>query len=316
LETPDGDILDPSNAATVGATFGVGNRMSYFRFTLPLPLAGKPAQDGTWYVLLDLEDLKGAIGNRLEGTQTSLGRLGRGIRYNVSVQSFSNLRMTAGVTQDSLEPGANLRIRAGLTEYGVPVDHRAIVRAAIERPDATLTTVQLAEIDAGVFEAIAPSALPGVYRIQVLAQGVTMRGLPFTRDQSLTAATVPGGNVPFATTDPSQGRDAKLLCELINCLLEPGALGRLLEEHHVDSKLIWACLEHWCRQVQGGLSDEEAREREGTTAAPAPAVTEGAAAMAQLMPLLEAALRRAQATQVTAVDLGKPAPRPSRRKES
>jgi hypothetical protein len=306
VETPAGDILDPSNAASVGATFGVGTRMSYFRYTLPLPLAGKSAQDGTWYALLDLGETKG-IGSRLEGSQASLvGHLAGGLRYNLSAHAFSNLRLSARVLQSGFEPGAGLSIRAGLSEYGVPVDHRAILRATIERPDATQTTVQLAETDPGVFEADAPAALPGVYRISLLAKGVTMRGLPFTREQSLTAATVLGGNGPFPTTDPSQGRGARLLCELIECFLEPGVLGRLLEEKQVNPKLLMACLEHWCREAQGGLTDEEARQREGTASTPAPA-GELPSGLAQWMPILEAALQRGQPMVTPASEQTRPA---------
>ena len=43
------------------------------------------------------------------------------------VHSYSNLRMRARLTQSSFEPGASLDLRAVLTEYGLPVNRRAMV---------------------------------------------------------------------------------------------------------------------------------------------------------------------------------------------
>src|SRR5205085_706152 len=60
-------------------------------------------------------------------------------------------------------------------------------------------------------------------------------------------------------------------CELLECLLRPEALGRFLAEHHVDPNMIRECLERWCKARLGGLSEEEIREREGTSSAPQPA---------------------------------------------
>ena len=93
--------------------------------------------------------------------------------------------MRAGLSQDSLQPGATLTVRAALTEYGVPIDHRATMGATLERPDGSRATIAIPQIEAGIFEASTKASMQGVYRFHVVASGATMRGLPFTRDQPL-----------------------------------------------------------------------------------------------------------------------------------
>lgn len=101
--------------------------------------------------------------------------------------------------QTSFEPGATLTLRVKLTEYDQPVDHRASVAAELRRPDATTTTLSLTEVEPGVFETSIVAMMAGVYRFRALAAGVTMRGLSFTREQTLTGAVFPGGDQPSPT---------------------------------------------------------------------------------------------------------------------
>ena len=96
--------------------------------------------------------------------------------------------MTAAVTQDAYEPGSTLTLRATLNEYNLPVEKRARVRANLEYPDHTHGVLSLAEIQPGVFETAMVANMPGIYRFNVLAEGVTYQGVPFTREQVLNAA--------------------------------------------------------------------------------------------------------------------------------
>lgn len=318
IETPAGDVMDPPGAGAVGATYGIGTNMSYYRFTLPLPLTGQPAQAGTWHALLELNDkIYDRVGSRLEGSLSSWSsRLAHGVRYNLSAQSFSNLRMDARLYQGSLEPGATMTLRATLTEYGIPVAHRASVRAEIERPDNSPAAIGLAEVDPGIFEGSAHASMPGVYRFRVLASGATMRGLPFTREQILTGSAVPGGDTPFPTT-PSSGRDgAREVCDLLECLLAPEALGGLLLEHHVEPKLVQACVERWCKERLSGPSDEELRAREGTSVATVRSIAGVATSTTDFIPLLGELVRRALPGPVPRVEVIPPAQRPTRRRQA
>jgi hypothetical protein len=310
IETPAGDLMDPARAQSLGATFGGGDNLSYYRFTLPLPLGSSSAAAGTWYALLELDEKSFSVAGRNQIAAGSWpGRAAHGIRYNLSAHSFSNLRMNARVYQDSNQPGAHLTLRAILTEYGVPVEQRATVITEVERPDGTRATSGLAEIEPGVFETHLQASFPGVYRFQVLARGATMRGLPFTREQMLTAATVPGGDNPGASG--SSSGDDRRLCELLSCLLGPERLGRLLMEQHVDPAAIQECIDEWCSRKP---SQDELRVREGTAAISPPSVGGGFSVTKELVAVLAQAVTRHQAEMAAPDDIAVRLPAPRRRK--
>ncbi len=107
LETPDGHIIRPGNAAAAGATFEVGHKMSFYRFSLPLLANGKKAGAGTWNAILGTEE-RGQF-------DKATGRKGQ-LRYSLSVHAHSNLRFTARINQTSLEPGGALTIVVSLIE--------------------------------------------------------------------------------------------------------------------------------------------------------------------------------------------------------
>jgi len=114
IETPAGDLMDPAQATALGHTFAVGANMSYYRFTLPLPVGGALAQTGTWYAVLDVDDKLferyAHAGDQSLGTWSA--RMAHGVRYSVNVQALSNLKMEAQLTQSSLDLGATMTLRA------------------------------------------------------------------------------------------------------------------------------------------------------------------------------------------------------------
>jgi hypothetical protein len=177
------------------------------------------------------------------------------------VQSYSNLRMEARLSQSGMVPGADLFVGATLSEYGIPVAHRASVRADVERPDGVTSSLTLGEVQDGVFEGTVAAPIEGVYRFHMLATGTTMRGLPFTRDRLLTGAVFIGGNNPWPMSDPS--KDDRL-CELLECLLERGALDGFLEKFSIDADTLRRCFAAWCRGRREP-SEAELRELEGTS---------------------------------------------------
>jgi Common central domain of tyrosinase/von Willebrand factor type A domain len=265
IETPAGDLMGPAEAVALGATFALGTNMSYYRYTLPLPLAGKPAWDGTWYVVLDVD--RKYFERYAHDDKQSAGswsaRTGHGVRYSVNIHALSNLKMEARVSQSGFDLGATITVRATLSEYGIPVDHRASVTVDMQRPDGTGATVPLTEVEAGVFEAGTVATMQGVYRFHVVATGLTMRGVPFRREQLLSGAAVSGGDNPAPKSDPSSQANNEALCRLLECLLRPEALGRLLAEHHIDPGVVQKCVEVWCRTLATSASEEELHRREG-----------------------------------------------------
>jgi hypothetical protein len=261
VETPDGKVMTPADAAAAGAIFRAAPRMQYYRFNLPLALAGAPHQVGRWHALLALDPRIGKGGSdRLAVHAVSPGSAGA--RYSVSTHAFSNLRMRAHIAQSSMEPGARLTVGSVLTEYGVPVNHRAIVRTLVERPDGTTTTLQLSEVEPGTFTGDTLTSVAGVYRLAVRATGATMRGQPFTREQLLSAVVVAGASTP-PVSNPTRDDDTRALCELVTCLLTPDELGRWLHAQGIDTDRLRRCIELWCKRRLAQPSESELAAREG-----------------------------------------------------
>lgn len=262
VETPDGDVMDPAAAASIGATFEANNDLSFYRFTLPSALAGKGAHAGTWHAVLEIDPKYAQRLTHVEGSTTGWGRkLAHGVRYCFTAQARSNLTMDAKLTQSGNSPGATLKVNAYLSEYGIPVDHRASIFAEVDRPDGTRFFLSLAETEAGVFAADHVTTVEGVYRHRLIAKGITLRGVPFTRERLITGAVLVGGDSPPQTSDPAPGHND--LCELLSCLLEHGTLDSLLERNKIDPAGFRRCLDHVCGE-RGKLSQAELSEREGT----------------------------------------------------
>jgi hypothetical protein len=265
IETPAGDVMDPAQAAALGAVFAFGTNMSYYRFTLPLPVGGRPARAGTWHVLLEVNsDLFERLAHQKDGSVGAWSaRMAHGVRYSVNAHALSDLKMQTQLSQTSLEPGATITVGATLTEYGIPVEHRAMVTAELHRPDGTRTALVLAESGPGVFQASVAAPVQGVYRFRVRASGNTMRGVPFTREQLVSGAVVPGGDNPFPKSGPSTRAQDEALCGLFECLLKSDALGRWLAEQHIDPASLQKCVEAWCKARLAPPTAEELRQREG-----------------------------------------------------
>jgi hypothetical protein len=229
VETPDGKVIDPGNAAGFGTSFDTGPNVRTARFNLPVAFQAHKVQAGTWYALLDVdrELLKKVLGDDRANQPALVGLRSKGAKYCLSVHSFSNLRMSAGVSQSGFVPGSTLFLRAALTEYGVPVDHRAAVTADLEYPDGTHTSVKLAENGPGVFGAALVGTQAGIYRFRVVAEGGTFRGVAFTREQLVNAAVWPGGDRP----DQPVGNGGSCDCsKLFGCLAGEKVFSREFQE--------------------------------------------------------------------------------------
>jgi IgA peptidase M64/VWA domain-containing protein len=252
LETPDGDVIDPATASTTpGALFATAQNDAYYRYSLPALLPSGPTSPGTWRAILEVDEpefrkyLSTLERDQLGAFQDAVAH---GLRYNLNVHTFSNLRMSATLSQTGNEPGATLTLRVVLTEYGVPIDGRATVSANLEYPDTTVGLLVLPEVDPGVFETSVLGSMEGIYAFGIHASGTTLRGLPFTREQTLTAALWRGGNhTPPTTGDDPRTRDERL-CALLDCLLSdlgPEALKRL-EAYGIGVDAIRKCLAVFC----------------------------------------------------------------------
>lgn len=206
VETPAGDIIDASNAAGLGITYNIGARTRSYKFTLPVAFTGIN-HAGQWHVVLNVNE-KDWERHRLSSDDRAggSGPGGVGARYSVVVHTFSNLKMKPRIDQSSLEPGANISLRANLTEYGISVEGRAVVIVEVTRPDSSLVIYLLDEEPEGNFGKVFTANMSGIYNCRFMASGTTMRGKPFTREQTLTAAVWNGGDNPNTPTgDENEG---------------------------------------------------------------------------------------------------------------
>ena len=133
-----------------------------------------------------------------------------------------------------------------LTEYGLPIDGRATVRAEVSGPVAA--TVGLAWVGSGGrYEGDLPLPLPGTYHVRVVAEGLTMRSAPFTREQSFTAVALPGGDNP----PPGPSSDDGRLCDLLTCLTKVSA--KALERNGINPEEVLRCVEQHCAHEEAGV---------------------------------------------------------------
>lgn len=257
LETPSGDLIDPGVAGAIPSIeFVAMQGVSFYRMTLPVPVGAAGASVGRWHALLKVDEkyynrYLASLDKQPEGYQRVKAH---GVRYSLSVQSFSGFRLQARMLQSSYEPGAKLMVRAVLTEYGLPVEgHRAQVRAEFERPDGTTGVMTLPEDASGtgiyVNEMIA--AFTGVYRFRVCARATTLRGREVMREHLLTGAVWKSGDnpPPSGKDEPDDGKER--LCELLACLLNRSSIKPDLEKRLGELGLnmdgIRRCLKEWCR---------------------------------------------------------------------
>jgi len=107
----------------------------------------------------------------------------------------------------------------------------------------------MAEAQPGAFEVSVLASIPGIYTFRVVVEGRTFRGLPFTREQTLTGAVWKGGDNPPPTLkgDPN-GRDDRL-CRLIDCLLQQKSVKEALQKTGIGADELRHCLEKYCRKT-------------------------------------------------------------------
>jgi murein tripeptide amidase MpaA len=238
LETPAGERIDHTALGGVaGVQFSAYPQLAFYRLSLPVVVKGTGASRGRWHVVLSMGKEQS-----LNVASTVVASVRRGIAYSVVVHARSALNMDVFLTQPSYVAPTTLNLRAVLTEIGLPLDHRAHVRAEIARPDGTHTAVALAETEPGIFEATAPAPLNGVYPVRFRANGTSLRGFPFTREETRTGLAWRGGNAPPPRTPPASHE----WCDLIRCLLADDGIRRWFETQKIDPKTLTRCIDGVC----------------------------------------------------------------------
>lgn len=258
LETPAGDIIDPGVViANPSIEFVTAHGLSFYRMTLPVPIGAMGAAAGRWHAQLKIDNryFKRYLSTLDQYPEVIRRVKAHGVRYSLSVQSYSGFRLQARLLQGGYNPGSTLTVRAVLTEYGLPVEGtRAHLRAEFTRPDGTSGVLNLAEESpgAGIYLADMTAVLSGVYQFRVLARATTLRGRAVTREQLLSGAVWEGGDNPPGGGNQPAGETAKL-CELLTCLLNQNVIQPEFEERlqgmGINLDVARKCLQAWCRSA-------------------------------------------------------------------
>jgi hypothetical protein len=243
VETPGGQTIAPSTAHPM-VEFRNAQAVKMYGIAMPLALGAEQAHSGRWTALIAVSGkvIGATLSHALAGGQGSA-------RYSLNVQALSNLRMRATLTQSGNEPGATIHLSAVLTEYAVPLPSPARVRAELVRPDGSETVVPFAATGLGAYAASVLATQSGVWRFRIIADGTTMRGRRFTREQTLTGAVWPGGNRP----PPDPNDPGRRFCHLLHCLLAQKGIVEWLRKQGIDPGHLARCLSEVCRdERQGG----------------------------------------------------------------
>jgi hypothetical protein len=200
------------------------------------------------------------------GASSTGGR--RTLPYSLIVHSYSNVSLRAELHQGGYEPGARISIQATLTQSGVPLQGEGVVWGELTRPDGSQATLAFQPGEPGSYAAEFVAGSAGVHKLRVRARGRTRKGMPFTREQALTAVVWRGGDHDAETgagdhlIDALNERDERL-CELLKCLLRRGdaiepELERRLRDAGLDLDHIRKCLEGYCAH-----GDKRRMQRDG-----------------------------------------------------
>ena len=255
LETPDGELISPASAgALTNVQYVQTGGVAYYRLSLP----GNPAKPagshaGVWNAVLRL-------GKRDIDNQKSFvagGAAAASVSYDLVVHCYSNLVFNARAVQSGFSPGASINVYASLQEYAVPVEKRAFCRVEVTRPDASSFTVAMPEGDPGQFSAQFFSTISGLYTMRVRSIGSTFQGVPFQREQTLTAAVFAGGDNTSTGTGGAGGSNngTTFWCQLLECLLKGHILSpelvAQLEKSGVNLNALLKCIEKPCHKSGG-----------------------------------------------------------------
>ena len=108
----------------------------------------------------------------------------------------------------------------------MPLQGQGTVWAEWTRPDGSQGHLDFTSTEPGQYSAQFIAASAGVHKLRVRGRGRSRKGLPFTREQTLTAVVWRGGDSPTGggrdpLIDLLNERDERL-CELLKCLLRRG----------------------------------------------------------------------------------------------
>ncbi len=250
LETPDGKIINPSTAAIEpNIQYIMGEQVVFYRIVLPALAADQTGSHaGTWNAILSIKganDIKRLSNDETLMAAVRTNNVRGSLAYSFVAHTYSNLNLTAYKNQESLKPGAVVTLFATLKEYDVPLQTDAVLWAQIKNPDQSTFDLKLQKNNAATYSVSFNTTLPGVYSCRLRAEGFTSKGLPFTREQTLSAGVYYGDYNPLPQPKPDE-----VMCQLIQCFLSEKVLSRAtikrLSEMGINLNELEECLLRTC----------------------------------------------------------------------
>jgi hypothetical protein len=220
LITPSGvEITRDTPATEPNVQYVLDTDVAYYRLMLPA-LGADPAGShrGQWKAVLTLRSPDEVIEEirameDQEAAQELMRRLREALQksvpYNLSVHTFSNLRLDVQLTQTSREPGGTASLLASLFEYDVPLRAGASVWATVSGPGFSGVTAGFTDLGDGTYTLDWPLKRPGAHRFVVHAEGRTSGGDLFTREKVLTASAWRGGDKPWEPVENPDDEDRR-----------------------------------------------------------------------------------------------------------
>jgi hypothetical protein len=267
LITPGGDVITQAMAGVEpNVQYHVGADVAYYRLMLPaLPSKPDSSHRGMWKAVLGLKR-PDEILRELRQFREQRMELAEFIRrvseftqkptpFNLTVHTYSNLRLDATLVQDGFAPGDVVRLTASLWEYQVPLKTNASVWADVVEPDGNRSVLNFTRTAAGSYTATWTTTLPGVYRFGIRAEGTTSGNARFMRGKELTAGVWAGGDRPFdpvgggneTTGGGDDGRCKTIMC-FLDFVMKSSVLREWFKRFDFDIEGFRKCVERHCKK--------------------------------------------------------------------
>jgi hypothetical protein len=268
LITPGGDVItEAMSGVEPNVRYRVGSDVAYYRLMLPaLPSKPDSSHRGMWKAVLGLKR-PDEILKELRQFREQRMELAEFIRrvseftqkptpFNLTVHTYSNLRLEATLLQDGFAPGDVVNLTASLWEYQSPLKTDASVWADVVEPDGSRSVLNFTRTAAGSYAAMWPTTLPGVYRFGIRAEGRTSGNARFMRAKELTAGVWAGGDRPFdpvgggsneTTGGGDDGRCKTIMC-FLDFVMKSSVLREWFKRFDFDIEGFRKCVERHCRK--------------------------------------------------------------------
>jgi hypothetical protein len=175
--------------------------------------------------------------------------------FNLTVHTYSNLRLEATLVQDGFAPGDEVHLTASLWEYQSPLRTDASVWADVVEPDGNRSVLNFTRTAAGSYAATWTTTLPGVYRFGIRAEGKTSGNARFMRAKELTAGVWAGGDRPFdpvgggnGTVDGKDDGKCKTILCFLDFVMKSSVLREWFKRFDFDIEGFRKCVERHCRK--------------------------------------------------------------------